>query len=141
VHEEHSAGGVVFRRTPEGVLVLLIRDPYENWGLPKGHLEDNEAGKDAALREVEEETGLMCTAAGDRLATIDWYFRQGDRLVHKTCQFYLMESSGGDPRPETAEGITECRFLPLAEAIEQVTYDNARDVLREAQRVLTSEAP
>src|SRR6266702_2547862 len=56
---ETSAGGVVFRRGPDGqVRFLLIRDSYKNWGFPKGHLESGEPPADAARREVTEETGL-----------------------------------------------------------------------------------
>src|SRR5439155_693058 len=57
---ETSAGGVVFRRGPDGqVRVLLIRDSHKNWGFPKGHLDPAEPPADAARREVTEETGLQ----------------------------------------------------------------------------------
>ncbi|HZE93765.1 MAG TPA: NUDIX domain-containing protein, partial [Gemmatimonadales bacterium] len=57
---ETSAGGVVFRRGPDGqVRFLLIRDSYKNWGFPKGHLEPGEPPAEAARREVTEETGLQ----------------------------------------------------------------------------------
>ena len=56
---EVSAGGIVFRRFPElGPRFLLIRDSYDNWGFPKGHLEDGESPAEAAVRETAEETGL-----------------------------------------------------------------------------------
>src|SRR5207247_1146674 len=55
---ETSAGGVLFRRGPDGVpRFLLIRDSYRNWGFPKGHLKVGEPPADAARREVAEETG------------------------------------------------------------------------------------
>ena len=56
--EEVSAGGIVFRRDGDRTFYLLIRDPYRNWGFPKGHLEDGEDPSAAAVREVGEETGL-----------------------------------------------------------------------------------
>jgi 8-oxo-dGTP pyrophosphatase MutT (NUDIX family) len=56
--EERSAGGVVYRMVDARPLFLLIRDSYRNWGFPKGHLEPGEPPERAALREVEEETGL-----------------------------------------------------------------------------------
>ncbi len=110
--------------------VLLIRDPYRKWGLPKGHLEAGEGTEEAALREVREETGLKDLRLGSDLGEIDWTFRKGGRLIHKYCRFYLMTSQEGEPRPEVEEGITECRWLPLEEALRTVAYDNARVILR-----------
>ena len=137
--EEHSAGGVVIRRVARGIDVLLIRDPYENWGLPKGHVERRETARDAAQREVREATGLECQVGGEVLETIDWFFRDRGVLVHKFCQFYLMESSDGDPVPAAEEGISDCRWFPLETAIREITYANARDVIVEAARILQGE--
>lgn len=126
---ERSAGGVVLRRIRGELHVLLIRDPYQNWGLPKGHVEPGEDDMGAALREVEEETGLSVLIPGPELKTIDWVFRTGGRRVHKYCCFFLMASPEGQPVPETAEGITDCRWVVLEHAVEQISYDNARQVL------------
>ena len=134
--DEWSAGGVVIRRVDGDIRVLLIRDPYQNWGLPKGHVEASETVAQAALREVEEETGLRSLILGDSLATIDWYFRHDGVLVHKPCEFFLIESPNGDPVPDESEGITECRWLPIEAAIDKITYDNAREVVRTAARLL-----
>lgn len=136
---ERSAGGVVVR-TVEGVhRVLVIRDPYQNWGLPKGHLEDGEGSGDAAMREVGEETGLADLVLGPELATIDWYFRTGGKLIHKFCAFYLMRSTAGDPVPEADEGITQCVWLTLDEAEARISYDNAREVVKVARELLAEE--
>lgn len=114
---------------------MLIKDPYGNWGLPKGHLEGAEGPQEAGLREVGEETGLGDLRLGPRLRTIDWYFRLKGRLIHKHCTFFLMMSEEGCPVPEEAEGITECRWVPLLEAVETVDYENARAVVRDAARI------
>jgi hypothetical protein len=74
-------------------------------------------------------------ALGRKLRTINWYFRLKGRLIHKHCTFFLMTSLTGDPVPEEAEGITDCIWLPLIEAIDRVGYENAREVLRDATRV------
>lgn len=133
---ERSAGGVVLRAIGGVVHALVIRDPYDNWGLPKGHLEDGEGSGDAAVREVIEETGLWDVALGPELATIDWYFRAGGKLIHKFCAFYLMGSEVGDPVPQQDEGITQCVWVPLHEAEGRITYDNAREVMKAAQRIV-----
>jgi 8-oxo-dGTP pyrophosphatase MutT (NUDIX family) len=127
---ETSAGGVIVRWHDTVPYVLLILDPYKHWGFPKGHLENGETPDAAALREVAEETGLAHLVLGPRLATIDWHFRARGRLIHKFCHFYLIESPHGDTTPQADEGITACRWLPLPEAIEAISYDNAREVLR-----------
>ncbi|GMR12707.1 MAG: NUDIX hydrolase [Gemmatimonadota bacterium] len=135
---ERSAGGVVTRRMEGAVHFLLIRDPYGKLGLPKGHVENGETAEAAALREVGEETGLTGVEIGPSLGTTDWYFRFEGRLIHKYCQYFLMGSRFGDPEPERSEGITECRWLPVDEAIAEVAYDNAREVMRVAQQLIDS---
>jgi 8-oxo-dGTP pyrophosphatase MutT (NUDIX family) len=133
---ERSAGGVVVRRIEGDYHVLIIRDPYDNWGLPKGHLERGEDERTAARREVREETGLEVVEIGAELGCIDWYFRADGRSVHKFCTFFLMRAPRGETRPEVAEGITACVWLPFPEAIRQMTYDNARAMLRRAAELL-----
>lgn len=131
---ETSAGGVVYRRTERGPLFLLIRDPYENWGLPKGHLERGETAEQTAVREVREETGIGHLELQEPLDTIDWFFREGPDLIHKYCHFFLMETAAEATEPQLEEGITECIWLPLDEALRTLTYDNARTVLETAGR-------
>lgn len=136
---ETSAGGVVYRKDEHGLRLLLIRDPYENWGLPKGHLEGSETPLEAALREVAEETGLTELRAAGELPTIDWYFREQGQLIHKYCHFYLVESPVGEPEPQRAEGITACAWLEPTEAIRTITYENAREVVRIAYETLRAD--
>jgi ADP-ribose pyrophosphatase YjhB (NUDIX family) len=135
---ERSAGGVVVRRIEGRVHALLIRDPYENWGLPKGHLERGEGAREAALREVGEETGLESVRIGADLGSIDWYFRHRGQVIHKFCTFYLMTSSRGDVCPAVDEGITRCSWVALDEAVERISYDNAREILRRAIAIVRS---
>ena len=142
---ETSAGGVVVRMSPDDAgerrpLFLIIRDSYDNWGFPKGHVEDGERPEAAALREVCEETGLGSLTVRGSIDTIDWYFRFRGRLIHKICHFYLMETDRADTSPQRAEGITACRWESYEEAAQLVSYANARDVLRRAHQLVTAPA-
>jgi 8-oxo-dGTP pyrophosphatase MutT (NUDIX family) len=145
VRQERSAGGVVVRRdvASDALLYLLIRDSYENWGFPKGHIEPGERPAAAARREVEEETGLRGVEVRAPIDTIDWYFRFRGRLIHKVCDFYLMELEPGasaDTSPQQEEGITACVWASFDEAARRVSYDNARRVLTRARAMITEPA-
>jgi 8-oxo-dGTP pyrophosphatase MutT (NUDIX family) len=138
--QEVSAGGVVFRVDAGRSLFLLIRDSYDNWGFPKGHIEDGEAPEHAAVREVVEETGLPSVESRGPIETIDWYFRFRGRLIHKICHFYLMEAADEHTNPQHAEGITACVWLAYDDATRLVSYANARQVLKRAQEMVTESA-
>jgi 8-oxo-dGTP pyrophosphatase MutT (NUDIX family) len=134
--DETSAGGVVFRVADDGPVYLVIRDSYQNWGFPKGHIEDGEAADGAALREVSEETGLQDLTVRGAIDPIDWYFKFRGNLIHKVCHFFLMQTEQASTSPQRAEGITACRWLAFDDAQALISYENARDVLRRAHEIL-----
>ena len=83
-----------------GPRFLLIKDSYDNWGFPKGHLEDGESPAEAATRETAEETGLDRLVLQGPIRVIDWHFRFRGRHIHKYCHFFLFESPDGEPSPQ-----------------------------------------
>jgi 8-oxo-dGTP pyrophosphatase MutT (NUDIX family) len=135
---EVSAGGVVYRVVDQTPLYLLIRDSYRNWGFPKGHLECDEAACDAAVREVQEETGLPEVTLRAEIDTIDWFFRFRGKLVHKICHFFLMQTECSDTLPQREEGITACRWATFEEARSLLAYENARVVLSRAHDIISN---
>lgn len=128
-----AAGGVVWRRTSKGVVkVLLVHRPrYDDWSLPKGKLEPGEAARDAALREVEEETGLRCRADAELPETR--YTDRKDRP--KRVRYWVMEPTAGDFTPN--DEVDQVRWVPAEQAAGALTYAHDAavvDAFRQLQR-------
>jgi 8-oxo-dGTP diphosphatase len=121
----HAAGGVVWRRSGDGQLEILVvhRPRYDDWSLPKGKLHDAESALDGARREVEEETGLRC-ALGPELPSISYR----DRLDRpKTVRYWAMTPVDGEFAPN--DEVDELRWLPVAEAAAVLSYERDRPLL------------
>ena len=102
-----AAGCVVYTGTPDQRRYLLIRDPYERWTLPKGHLEGAEDDQAAAVREVQEETGIS-GELGPQIGTIIYTFFHHGQAIEKRVTFFLMHVDGStEATPQTSEGISE----------------------------------
>ncbi|HEY5940504.1 MAG TPA: NUDIX domain-containing protein, partial [Gemmatimonadales bacterium] len=91
-----------------------------------------ESPAQAAIRETAEETGLEHLILHGPIRVIDWHFRFRGRHIHKYCHFFLFESPDGEACPQVDEGITACQWRPLPEALDLLSYDNARGVLKRA---------
>jgi 8-oxo-dGTP diphosphatase len=116
-----AAGGVVV--ADDGQVLLVHRPRYDDWTLPKGKLDPGETYEAAALREVREETGLRCTL-GRELATTEYRDNKGRP---KVVRYWLMSVDGGDFEPN--DEVDEVCWLPVAGAIEALTYDRDREVI------------
>ncbi|MCX7570739.1 NUDIX domain-containing protein [Tumebacillus sp. DT12] len=111
--KEISAGGIVFRKRDDHLDVLLIQDRYGRTTLPKGHLEEGETVKQAALREVEEETGVKSQIVGDPLGVIHYRCRvPGKGPVMKEVTYYLMEALTEETRAQLQE-VRDAFWHPL----------------------------
>jgi 8-oxo-dGTP pyrophosphatase MutT (NUDIX family) len=126
--KELSAGGVVYRKLEGELEVQLIQDRFGKITLPKGKMEPGETIEQTALREIEEETGII-----EPLDRISYPFllpNQG--TIVKEVQYYLVEAIGG----ELAAQVEEIRGVEWFEPLEawkkqqQYGYDNNLHVLR-----------
>ena len=108
------------------------------WSLPKGHLEDGETAEDAAIREVEEETGIRGRVLAV-LGTIDYWFVAEDRRIHKTVHHYLLEASGGQLSDDDVE-VDEVAWVPLAELTDRLAYAGERRLAETAAGLLADTA-
>lgn len=122
-----AAGGVVWRRGPTGSLEVLVvhRPRYDDWSLPKGKLDPGETHRRAALREVEEETGLRCKAQAE-LRSVRYVDRKGRE---KRVRYWAMAVVDGSFSPNSE--VDEVRWVPTEAAPALLSYDRDADVVAE----------
>ena len=113
-----SAGGIVVR---DASVLLVHRPRYGDWSFPKGKLEDGETWEEAALREVEEETGLRCTL-GEELGRTHYTVVRGPKEV----RYYRM-TTDGEPRAQNE--VDEVRWASLDDARALLTHERDRALL------------
>jgi 8-oxo-dGTP pyrophosphatase MutT (NUDIX family) len=116
-----AAGGVVC--DGDGRVAVVYRPKYDDWTFPKGKLEPGETERQAALREVHEETGLE-VELGRELGFVS-YRDPKDRP--KTVHYWQMHHVGGEFTPNRE--VSELRWLPLEEAPALLSYDRDREIL------------
>lgn len=139
--EETSAGGLVVDLDAPGLAVAVIarvnRAGRLEWCLPKGHLEGSETAQEAAVREIEEETGIRGRIVGE-LGTIDYWFAVEGRRIHKTVHHFLLEATGGELTTEgdpDAEAV-DVAWVPLEALDERLAFANERRIARAATAML-----
>ncbi|MCA0987204.1 NUDIX hydrolase [Guptibacillus algicola] len=110
-----SAATIVFNEQNE---ILLIKGPKRGWEMPGGQVEEGESLKDAAIRETEEETGIIIE--GLKFCGI---FQNVSRSICNTL--FVAHAVGGTLT--TSEESLEVDFFPIEQALEMVSYKNFRE--------------
>ena len=119
-----AAGGIVRR---DGEVLVVHRPKYDDWSFPKGKLDEGERWEDAALREVEEETGFRCSL-GPELGSTAYTDSRGRP---KVARYWLMRPESGEF--ESTDEVDEIAWLSPTDAAERLTYDRDRELLRSAE--------
>jgi len=133
--EERSAGAVLFNDTGGIRKFLLLKYPAGHWDFPKGNMEKGESEGQTVLREVNEETGLDDVKLIDGFRRkIEYFYRRERKSVHKEVVFLLAETKKEEVRlsfEHQAYG-----WYSLQEALKNVTYNNSRRTLLQAEKYL-----
>jgi 8-oxo-dGTP diphosphatase len=118
-----AAGGIVVR---DGRILVVHRPRHEDWSLPKGKLEAGESWEDAAVREVEEETGLRCEVEGEAGRT-HYDVPDGPKEVR-----YFTMVAHGEARAQNE--VDEVRWVSPAAAASLLTYPYDRELVESVFR-------
>jgi 8-oxo-dGTP pyrophosphatase MutT (NUDIX family) len=122
-----AAGGVVTRTPPSGGLEILIvhRPRYDDWTLPKGKAEPGESDEECALREVEEETSLVCTLGAEVAVT---RYEDSRGRPKRVRYFWMTPDDGSEASPQNE--VDAIRWVTQEAALERLSYGRDREVVR-----------
>lgn len=114
------------RRAADGSKVLA---------LPKGHPDGDETPQEAAVREVREETGVRARVTCDLGHVRYWYMRDGRRIA-KRVEWFLLAYEDGDVADADPGEVEVARWMDLAQAAEELSYQGERDMAARALSLL-----
>lgn len=105
-----AAGGIV--RRADGLLLMIRREGQ--WDLPKGVVEPHERIRDAALREVAEETGVVAETSSNRpvFKTYHIFNKYGGWHFKQTSWYMMRQQGAANLVPQVSEGISEACWVP-----------------------------
>ena len=136
--EATSAGAILFRDTRGRREYLLLKSRPGDWEFPKGGIEGEEELQQTAIREVEEEAGIADFRLIDGFRReYDYVFEAGGETIHKTVHLFIAESY--EASAELSKEHRDLQWRDYEQAINTITQDGPRDILREAQVYLDEE--
>ena len=123
-----AAGGLVFNK--DGDILMIFRNG--KWDLPKGKLEIGESVEECAIREVEEECGIVGLDIIEKLLeTYHTYNMDGEEVLKKTYWYKMKTDYSAKLIPQLEEGITKVSWIDKDQITEKIrnSYGNISDVL------------
>jgi len=130
---EKSCGAVIFHENE----YLLLKYGWGHWGFVKGNIEKGEDIKETFFREAEEEAGLKkenLRIINGFKEKISYFYRKEGKTIFKVVVYLLAESNTKNVKLSFEH--TDYAWLPFEEALQLVTYEGDKKVLKKAHEFL-----
>ena len=132
---EKSVGAVIFRKEKGNIYYLVLHYEVGHWDFVKGKIEDDEKMKQTIIREAEEETGIndleFINGFEER---IEYFFKRNNKTIFKIVIFLLAETK--IEKVKLSDEHIDFKWLNYEQALDQLTFDNAKTVLKKANDFL-----
>lgn len=134
---EKSCGAVVWRDDGGKTLFLILHYSIGHHDFPKGHVEKGESEEETARREILEETGIRELEFDPAFRqTIGYSFRRASQMVKKEVVFFLAKTD--EKEVKLSDEHVGFEWLPFDGALSRLTYENGRNLLRKAEKSISS---
>jgi len=137
---EKSAGAVIFYKSDKKIEYLLLYYQSGHWDFPKGNIEKGEKLEETVKREIKEETGIgdIGLIPGFK-ETIEYFYKLKGQSIFKIVVFYLAQTQTKEVKISWEH--IGYKWLPYQEAIAQLTFKNAKEILKKANEFLFQNNP
>lgn len=125
LRKETSVGCIIFK---DDKVLLIFQNNTNFWGFPKGHMEKGETELETAKREVKEEIGLDVDINPKYRYVLHYVVRNE---IDKTTILYLAKPTSNEIVKQDSE-IKEVKWLDFNDAIDLLTYEDSKELLKKA---------
>ena len=129
---EKSAGAIIYTDIDNERYYLIIKDFHNNYGFPKGHLEENETLQEAALREIKEEVGLDVILDDNFKEELRYIMPNG---IEKSSTYFIAYYCDQEINFQKEE-VQETKLLKYEEALQILTFESMIETLKKANKYL-----
>lgn len=131
----YSAGGIVVKEEDSGTRVMVTQhSKHLGWDFPKGHIEAGETSEQAAIREVEEETGVIAKVI-EKIDESKYFYSDEEGKVFKTVVFYLMKYVG-EGKATTPEEVSGLVWLDPGEVEAKLSFKGSQEIWEKAEKLI-----
>jgi len=131
--KEKSCGAVVYKLENDQYKFLIIKQTKGHYSFPKGHVEDNETEIETAIREIKEETNID-VEIDSNFRVVHTYSPKPN--VMKDVVYFIAKAINFDTHAQFEE-VTEIMWLDYDQALQIISYDNSKELLKQSYEYLT----